>query len=371
MMNNRLNSIFKKLSSENKSSYVLEMLGFESIQSSLSEKNLIREELKKNNYGTDTITLNNNEQVAADITNDILPPIAIETIVTDKARNFISDYNTSDFTHEFKPTNITEQFKSIWINLEQRRRWLYPTFFILITSFLSFYVVDSYLDAQRSEQIVTQDFILLSDSLNTLYFTLDEIIDIATDPFFSRYGISNASADLQVVESKLIQYQNSYKKVTYDFENITNYKNIIELDSNLFKHLSLIKQLDLLLSYRILNTEILIYSDLPNTADKETINNLTTELSNISANSISNYEQLPIISQFDNHNNTLFQSIKIANELHGQYLASLRNKEIETTKSLLLSIDLNKKFVKTSYEKSLGTFRDDMDLLYDSLIPFP
>ena len=347
------------------------MLGFETTQNTLPKENLIKDELKETIYETDTISISSPEQAAHDMDYEIVTSLAYETTITEEKGNYINDYKTSDFTHEFKPTNITEQFKSIWINLEQRRKWLYPSVFILITSILSFYVFNSYLNTQKEQQSITKDFVLLSESLNTLYFTLDEIIDISTDPFFSKYDISNASADLQVIESKLIQYQSAYKRLSYDFENIANYKNINELENNLFNHLSLIKQLDLLLSYRILTTEILIYTNLPTSADKEAINMLTKELSNISANSISNYEELPLISQFDNHNNILFQSIKIANELHGQYLASLRNKEFQTTNSLILSIDLNKEFVKNSYEKSLLKFKNDMDLLYDSLISFP
>ena len=60
-----------------------------------------------------------------------------------------------------------------------------------------------------------------------------------------------------------------------------------------------------------------------------------------------------------------------ANDLHGQYLASLRNKENETAKSLILSIDLNKEFITQSYENTLSQFRNDITDLYNSLIPFP
>jgi hypothetical protein len=370
-MNNRLDSIFKKIRFTNKSLYVLEMFGFETIQSNTTNQNLIEEDLKNKTYQTDTKTNQNVEIEISDMTDRLIYTNDDSEKISNKGGNFIAEYNTSDITTEFKPTNITEQFKAIWINLEQRRKWLYPTFFIIFTSFLSFYVVDSYLSNQKIDQTLTEEFILLSSSLNTLYFTLDEIVDIATDPFFSRYDISNSSADLQSIESKLIQYQNTFKEVSYDFEKIRNYGGINELENNLINHFYLIDQLDLLLSYRIITTEILIYPNLPFSADKAGINKLTIDLSNVSANSISNYEQLPVLSQFNNHNETLFQSINIANELHGQYLASLRNKETDTTQSLLLSIELNREFVKNSYQKSLTVFRTDMDFLYDSLIPFP
>ena len=364
-MNNRLDSLFKKIGYRNKSSYVLELFGFDTINTPKIAESVINDSVKESAYETEIILI---PKVEAD---GNAVEIKHETDINQKSSTFITNYNTEEVAQNFTPTNITEQFKSIWINLEKRRRWVYPAIFVLITSILSIYVVNSYINTQNSSNIATQEFIILSDSINDLYFTLDDIIIISTDPFFSKYDVSNASADLQIVESKLIAYENVYRSINYDFENISRYSNLQELEKNLSNHSLLIKQLDLLLSYRILSTEILIYPNLPEVANAETISSLTIELSNISASSISNYEQLPDITIFNEHNERLYQSIAIANELHGQYLASLRNQENETAKSLILSIELNREFIKQSYENSLDEFRDQVTALYNSLIPFP
>ena len=364
-MNNRLDSLFKKMAYKNKSSYVLELFGFDVVETMETKENIINESIKQSIYETEKITVPNIEEDENTIdTNPINAPLQ-------SSNTFITEYKTEEITDDFKPTNITQQFKSIWINLEQRRKWVYPAIFILFTMLLSFYVINSYISTQNKSNLATQEFIILSDSLNELYFTLDDIITISTDSFFSKYDISNASADLQVVEAKLIAYTNIYRTINYDFDNISNYSDILELKQNLDNHLLLIKQLDLLISYRILNTEILTYPDLPEKADAGTINILTVELSTISANSISSFNQLPFIPLFADHNEKMNQSIQIANDLHGQYLASLRNKENETAKSLILSIVLNKEFITQSYENTLSQFRNDITDLYNSLIPFP
>ena len=364
-MNNRLDSLFKKIAYRNKSSYVLELFGFDTINTTKPTESVINDSVKESSYETEMILVPKIE------TDENAVEITHESDIQQKSSTFIANYNTEEVTQDFAPTNITEQFKSIWINLEKRRRWVYPGIFVLITSILSFYVVNSYINTQNKSNIATQEFIILSDSLNDLYFTLDDIIIISTDPFFSKYDVSNASADLQIVESKLIAYENVYTSINYDFEKISRYSNLQELEKNLTNHSLLIKQLDLLLSYRILSTEILIYPNLPITANAETISSLTIELSNISASSISNFEQLPDITIFNEHNKRLNQSIAIANELHGQYLAALRNQENETAKSLILSIDLNREFIKQSYDNSLDEFRTQVTALYNSLIPFP
>ena len=364
-MNNRLDSLFKKIAYKNKSSYLLELFGFDAVISVETKESLINEDIKESIYQTEKIIIPINEE------NTDTLDISIINTHPQTASTFITEYKTEDTTKDFKPTNITEQFKSIWINLEQRRKWIYPSMFILFTTMLSFYVINSYISTQNRTEIATQEFIVLSDSLNDLYYKLDDIIVISTDSFYSKYDISNASADLQIVEAQLIAYENVYRSINYDFDNISRYSNIEDLEQNLNNHLFLINELDLIISYRILNTEILVYPNLPEQADPETINNLTIELSNISASSISNYEQLPNIPLFNDHNIKIYQSIEIANELHGQYLASLRNKELETSKSLILSIALNKDFISQSYENTLDQFENQITVLYNSLIPFP
>ena len=363
-MNNRLISIYKKISSQNKSMHLLEMLGFDAVNKNSERNDIFSNETKEKIYETEKINLDTKQPLTEE-TNPIIER------KTNTSSNYIADYRTTEITNEFRPTNITEQFKAIWINLEQRRKWVYPAIFILITVLLSSYVVNTYMGKQKEVQFISQEINILTEDLNRLYFTIDEIIEISTNPFFSRYDISNASASLQAIESKLIEYENSYATIEYNFTELPDYTNLQEIKINLDNYMNLINKLDLVLTYRILNTEILTYEELPSVQDSPSISDLTKSLSNVSAVSISNYEQLPSIPEFDRHTKIILQSIEVANQLHGQYLAALRNKESSIANQLILSIGMNKEIVKRSYEKSLNDFNYEISTLYDSIITLP
>ncbi len=363
-MNNRLISIYKKITSQNKSLHLLEMLGFDAVNKNSERNDIFSNETKEKIYETEKINLDTTRTLVDEASSMIEQK-------TQTSSNYIADYRTTEMTNEFRPTNITEQFKAIWINLEQRRKWIYPAIFILITIILSSYVVTTYMGNQRQVQVTNEEVNILTEDLNRLYFTIDEIIEISTNPFFSRYDISNASASLQAIESKLIEYENSYTTIEYNFTELSEYTNIQEIKINLDNYMALINKLDLVLTYRILNTEILIYEELPSVQDNPSISVLTTSLSNVTAVSISNYEQLPFIPEFDRHTKIILQSIEVANQLHGQYLAALRNKESSIANQLILSIGMNKEIVKRSYEKSLKDFNYEINALYDSIITLP
>ena len=83
---------------------------------------------------------------------------------------------------------------------------------------------------------------------------ISELLNVATNPFYSRYDVSNASANLQIIETSLLQYQ----------ENIEN-RDISDKE-NVFASLNLlfdvVKKLDQLFTYRIMHSEILIYDDI-------------------------------------------------------------------------------------------------------------
>ena len=363
-MNNRLISLYKKITSQNKSLHLLEMLGFDAVDKGTARSDIFTSEIKEKVYETEKININKEITIED-------APNTINEIRKQNTSNYIAEYNTAETTSEFRPTNITEQFKAIWINLEQRRKWIYPAIFVSITIILSIYVVSSYLGNQKQVLVVTEEINILSEDLNTLYFTIDEIIAISSKPFFSKYDISNASADLQAIESKLIEYDNSYLTMNYNFDILPEYNSIKEIEINIDNYMNLINKLDLVLTYRILNSEILTYNDLPTVQDNPDISELTTSLSNVSAVSISNYEQLPSIPELDRHTKIILQSIEVANELHGQYLAALRNKESNTANQLILSIGMNKEIVKRSYEKSLEDFNNQINILYDAIISLP
>ncbi len=363
-MNNRLISIYKKISSQNKSMHLLEMLGFDAVNKNTERNDIFSIETKEKVYETEKINLDTKKTLTEEV-----KPIIEEKAQT--SSNYIADYRTTEMTNEFSPTNITEQFKAIWINLEQRRKWVYPGIFILVTILLSSYVVTTYMGNQREVQVISEEVNILTDDLNRLYFTIDEIIEISTNPFFSRYDISNASANLQAIESKLIEYENSYTTIEFNFTELSEYTNFQEIKINLDNYMNLINKLDLVLTYRILNTEILIYEELPSVQDNPSISDLTKSLSNVSAVSISNYDQLPSIPEFDRHTKIILQSIEVANQLHGQYLAALRNKESNIANQLILSIGMNKEILKRSYEKSLNDFNYEINIMYDSIITLP
>tara|TARA_B100000131_G_scaffold136304_1_gene132884 strand:- start:4423 stop:5460 length:1038 start_codon:yes stop_codon:yes gene_type:complete len=344
--------------------HLLEMLGFDAVNKNSERNDIFSNETKEKIYETEKINLDTKQPLTEE-TNPIIER------KTNTSSNYIADYRTTEITNEFRPTNITEQFKAIWINLEQRRKWVYPAIFILITVLLSSYVVNTYMGKQKEVQFISQEINILTEDLNRLYFTIDEIIEISTNPFFSRYDISNASASLQAIESKLIEYENSYATIEYNFTELPDYTNLQEIKINLDNYMNLINKLDLVLTYRILNTEILTYEELPSVQDNPSISDLTKSLSNVSAVSISNYEQLPSIPEFDRHTKIILQSIEVANQLHGQYLAALRNKESSIANQLILSIGMNKEIVKRSYEKSLNDFNYEINTLYDSIITLP
>ncbi len=363
-MNNRLISVYKKITSQNKSMHLLEMLGFDAVNKGSERNDIFSNETKEKVYETEKINLDAKNTLIEEA-----PPVVERK--TQSSSNYIADYRTAEMTNEFRPTNITEQFKAIWINLEQRRKWVYPAIFILTTILLSSYVVTTYIGNQREVQVISEEVNILTEDLNTLYFTIDEIIEISTNPFFSRYDISNASANLQAIESKLIEYENSYTTIEYSFTELSEYENIQEIKLNLDNYMNLINKLDLVLTYRILNTEILLYEELPAVQDNPSISELTTLLSNVYAVSISNYEQLPSIPEFDRHTKIILQSIEVANQLHGQYLAALRNKETSIANQLILSIGMNKEILKRSYENSLDDFNSEINILYDTIITLP
>ena len=134
---------------------------------------------------------------------------------------------------------------------------------------------------------------------------------------------------------------------------------------------TLVNDLDKLISYRILLSEILIYEDLLNISDDLDIDLLSNQLSEISATSKLNFEKLPEITEFKSHTLLMEETLKSAEDLHGRLIAALRNNETDVSNALLIAINMNKEIEQNSFNDGLETFRINKTNLYNSLETLP
>ena len=205
---------------------------------------------------------------------------------------------------------------------------------------------------------------MVTSNSNELIDLLPTLIEISTNTFYSKYDVSNASANLQQIESSLIVYK----------ENLDSRTDILdkeEIISNLNNIFLLVNELDLVISYRILISEILIYEELPVQEENVNIDLLTTELSSIIAQSKVNYSNLPEIAEFSNHKNLVEVALITADDLHGRYLAALRNNEYEVAESISSAILLNKSTEVRAFENSLSGFNQKSLNIYNNLADLP
>ncbi len=267
-------------------------------------------------------------------------------------------------TETFEPINVTSKIKKIWTDIERRRQWVVPAVLFVSTLILITTASSVFLNNRNA----TKEIDILYESLtlesNKLINELPEIISISTDIFYSKYDVSNASASLQIIESTVMEYGRN-------LNNREGFSNNSELTENLSNIFLLIDDLDDLISYRILRSEILIYNDLLVINDNLDIDQLSNQLSEISAKSNRNYDILPMINEFNNHYLLLEETLKSAEDLHGRLIAALRNNEFELGKSLILAIKMNKDIETTNFEKSLIKFKDNKTNLYNNIYILP
>ncbi len=267
-------------------------------------------------------------------------------------------------TATFEPINVTSKIKKIWTDLERRRQWVVPAVLFLSTLILIGTATSVFINNRNT----TKEIDILYESLtlesNKLINELPEIISISTDIFYSKYDVSNASANLQIIESTIMEYDRN-------LSNREGFSNNSELNINLSNIFLLIDDLDDLISYRILRSEILIYNDLLVVNDNLDIDQLSNQLSEISAKSKRNYEILPMINEFNNHYLLLEETLKSAEDLHGRLIAALRNNELELAKSLTLAIQMNKDIETSNFDKSLIKFKDNKTILYNNIFTLP
>ena len=355
MMNNRLN-LFKNKTTSNKIK-ILELLGFES--DIILDQSYIKTETPQTS----------DEEVAKQTFEDLLKntteiPIKKPKPTLDEL--FSNDTNIVDSTptDTFNPLNITQQIQKVWSDIESRRKWVLPVLIIVATFLTLGVVTTSFLNYRSQQTTIIEQSVDLTNNSNELLNLIPTLIEISTNTFYSKYDVSNGSANLQQIESSIIEYNNNFL-ARDDIEN----KEITQ--NNLNQILILINDLDLVISYRILISEILIYSKLPVTEEEVNIEELTTELSSIIATSKVNFGNLPDIPEFSNHKNLVKTAITTAEDLHGRYLAALRNNEYDVASSISTAILLNKNTEISAFENSLEVFKEKSLESYERIEKLP
>ena len=185
----------------------------------------------------------------------------------------ISDNTPTD---TFNPLNITQQIQKVWSDLESRRKWVVPSFILISMISVGSIAVNTYFNYVNNQEAVIEEAVTVTNNSNELIELLPNLIDVSTNTFYSKYDVSNASANLQQIESSLIQYRNN-------LDNRNNIEDTASVNDNLTNIFNLVNELDLVLSYRILISEVLIYTDLPVEEENVNIEAITSDLSNIIA----------------------------------------------------------------------------------------
>ena len=353
MMNIRDYIFINKVKTSNKIK-ILEILGFESdtyISQSPDTFKYISEESENNDVFLDE----KNEQ------NNILE--LEKEYINNYSKNEISQKITT--TKTFEPIKITSQMKKIWIDIENRRKWITPVSLLLITIILISTATSIFINNRNEQLEVVNLYETLSEESNIFIKEIENIILISTDNFYSKYDVSNASAQLQLIESTIMEYErNLNSRVDVD--------NVSEVNNNLEQIFILINDLDDLISYRILTSEILIYNDIfYNINENIDIDTLSNKLSEITATSRLNYNNLPTIAEFERHFLLLNVTLESAEDLHGRLIASLRNNEYEVANSLIFAINMNKDIEVNEFNKSLLRFKESKTDLFNNLTILP
>ena len=343
MMNIRDYFLINKTKKVNKIK-ILDLLGFESDTlieaSSYAEETIeINEELNQETFET---ILNNTEEI-------FVQQSSIESYLA----NTTEPTNIADLTptDTFNPLKITAQIQRVWSDLESRRKWVLPVFITLSMGFVITISTNTYLNYRSSQEAVVEEAVVLTNNSNELVELLPDLIEISTNTFYSKYDVSNASANLQQIESSLLQYQNN-------LENRSDITDISTVKANLDNIFTLVNELDLVLSYRISISEVLIYADLPTDENNVDIDEITNNLSNVIAQSKVNIATLPEINEFEKHKSLVNDAVTTAENLHGRYLGALRNNEYEVAQSISQAILLNKQTESRAFENALLEFKE-------------
>jgi len=323
---------------------ILELLGFESdtLIEDISNNDVLTEEVDTVNKETFETLLTNTEEIR-------IPTSSIDTYIADNTASTKVVNQTP--TDTFNPINITEQIQRVWSDLESRRKWVMPTFILLSLTFVITIASNTYMNYTETQEAVVEQAEVVTNNSNELVSLLPDLINISTNTFYSKYDVSNASASLQQIESSLIQYRDN-------LQNRNDIVNIDSVDENLTSIFNLVNELDLVLSYRILISEVLIYSELAISEENVDIEAITADLSNVIAQSKVNYASLPDIEEFNKHKLLVNDAITTAENLHGRYLGALRNNEYDVAQSIATAIILNKETESNAFESALLQFKE-------------
>ena len=178
---------------------ILDLLGFEpdiEIDSSQYKENIVDE------------SINTEQQTFEELIS------STEYLITEVRKSSIETYFDTAESHSveaptdtFNPVKITQQIQRVWSDLESRRQWVIPTFIGLSTVLIIFISINSYLNYRNAQSEIIEDAIVVTSNSNELIDLLPTLIEISTNTFYSKYDVSNASANLQQIESSLIEYR--------------------------------------------------------------------------------------------------------------------------------------------------------------------
>ena len=356
MMNIRDYFLINKTKKVNKIK-ILDLLGFESdtlieASSYTEESTEVIEELNQETFET---LLNNTEEI-------YVQQSSIESYIASNTEpTSVADLTPTD---TFNPLNITQQIQRVWSDLESRRKWVLPVFISISVIFVITIATNTYLNYRTSQEAVVEEAVIVTNNSNELVALLPDLIEISTNTFYSKYDVSNASANLQQIESSLLQYQNN-------LESRTDISDISSVKANLVNIFTLVNELDLVLSYRISISEVLSYGDLPTDEENVNIEEITSNLSNVIAQSKVNIATLPEINEFEKHKSLVNDAVITAENLHGRYLGALRNNEYEVAQSISQAILLNKETESRAFENSLLEFKEKSLINYSNFKNLP
>tara|TARA_B100000886_G_scaffold109584_1_gene73393 strand:- start:6264 stop:7322 length:1059 start_codon:yes stop_codon:yes gene_type:complete len=352
-MNIRDYLFIRKAKSSNKIK-ILDLLGFEADTTIIQTPDIIKE--------MDNLRITNELEMV----DEEIESVQIgQELVTTKENIFDSfeEENSTPDTQTFIPLNITTQLKKIWTDLEIRRQWVVPTLLVITTvsviSFVSVFFINIRNNNIQNENITVS----ITDNTNNNIGQIPQLLDVATNPFYSRYDVSNASANLQIIETSLLQYQENLEN-----REISDREVVISSINSLF---DIVNKLDELFTYRIMHSEILIYDEILLIDEDTNIDTLATELSLIGAKSNLNGETLPDLDEFREHKELVNSALNTAQDLHGRLVASLRNNEKEVAATLISAIELNKETEIAFFNSVLKTFNEDYSKLLENIGNLP
>ena len=354
-MNIRDYLFIRKAKSSNKIK-ILDVLGFESDITLIQTPDIIKE--MDNLRITSESEIIDEEIEAVEIGQQL---IETDYSFNENIQNEIT--NDSPNTETFVPLNITTQIRKIWTDLEKRRQWVVPALLIVLSIFIVSSVSIFFINI-RNENIAAETLTnSITENTNISIEQIPELLAVATNPFYSRYDVSNASANLQIIETSLIQYQADITE-----REVPNRLNVEQSLNQLF---NIIEKLDQLFTYRIMHSEILIYEEALNIDENTVIDDLASELSLIGAKSNLNGDTLPNIDEFIEHKQLVNSALITAQDLHGRLVASLRNNEIEVANTLISAIELNKKSEISFFNDSLLNFQEKYLLILENINNLP